>query len=207
MPPAPPTSRPSTWPSPAPTSCSTPTRPSASYIQSKGALPHRRRHHRVLRLPWGRGPSTPWSRRTRAATPAELAWLDVRTAGSPGSPSLSPQGDPPVPAAAPSLSAGGGPGPADHRRRRLDRRRPAHLRQGRRHRAVDVDPRALHHRHPAPTGRRRRGHELPLRQPTAATASRSRRPPWSCCGASASRPARRWGTCPAPTTPSPTSTR
>ena len=83
----------------------------------------------------------------------------------------------------------------DHRRHRLPRgSRPPHLRQGGSHRVVDGRPHPVHHRHPSagPGGRRRR--PASCSGPGGATANRSRPPPWSCCGPSASRPGRRWAT-------------
>ena len=139
-----------------------------------------------------------------SATPAELqaatapvprdpplGWVDCHPVGAgplPAAPPRPTPGSPPWPPPSPGIGAPG-------------ERRPPHLRQGRGHRAVDGDPRPLHHRHPAAAGRGRRRRLLPVRHP-----ARLLRADLDGHRRHAAEPrdpgrGRRWATCPGPYNP------
>ena len=71
---------------------------------------------------------------------------------------------------------------------------------------MDVHPRPLHHRHPAPGPRGRRREQLPVREPPGLLRADLHRHRGHAPVTRASPPGSRWATSRAPTTPSPTST-
>ena len=126
---------------------------------------------------------------------------------TPRRPTAQPGPAGPLPPAPPPLPPGGRPGPPITAGiGAAGRRRPPHLRQGRGHRGVDGRPHPVHHRHPAAAPGRRRGDQLPLRHPAGLLRADLHRHRGHAAHPSASRPGRRWATCPAPTIRSPTST-
>ena len=94
-----------------------------------------------------------------------------------------------------------GAGPVDHRARHQ------HVRQGAVAHSLDRRPHPLLGEHPATAPRRRHGRRVPLRQPGRLLRADLDRHWPSCCARWASRPGRRWATCPGASTRSPTSTR
>ncbi len=208
MPPAPPTSRPSTWPSPGPTWCSTPTTPSGStssraslYLTGDGTI--------VSAASMGAGTIYTVVSDDITATAQQLRDATCPRRRDPaGTPTGSrPTEESPLPPTPPPLPAGRGPGPAITAGIGIPGDTDPHTYD--KVEAIEqwmADPRHLHHRHPAagPRGRRRR--QLPVRQPARLLRADLDRHGGHAADPRHRRPRDGRATSRAPTTRSPTST-